>query len=60
MGGMTAGGEGGWAPDAELIRSVRLVIAADKDTFATQLPNRSLTAFRESVLRFFGHIAQMF
>jgi len=39
---------------------VRLVIGADKDTFATQLPNQSLSAFGDSVARFFCRIAQMF
>ena len=31
-----------------------------QDTFATQLPNQSLAAFSDSVLRFFCHTEQMF
>ena len=60
MGGSVAEGGSERAPDADWTRSVRLVIAVDKDTFATQLPNQSLTAFSESVARFFCHILKCF
>jgi hypothetical protein len=60
VGGSVAEGGSERPPDSYWARTVRLVIGIDKDTFATQLPNQSLSAFLDTVARFFRRIAQMF
>ena len=41
-------------------RIERFVLSSPPESFATQLPNQMLSAFVDTVARFFCHIAQMF